>query len=696
MAPLIQRRFIAPVTATLAIVIALFASPVSAQDVGSLELVAQSAWVDDGGIFDIQVRVAGADPDSSVVLRIYPPWPERDDFLRKDLAEDLQPVLELEPVMLGDIQGTSNEVLGFEVAVAGPDVPIEEEDEAKPVSVLRTEGGSAVHPVEVSLYNAEGVLSDQFLTSLIELPRGQRNAPLQTAIVIEASLAPVTTPTGVALIDDEALASLAIIVDAITQHPGADVALSLSPETLVGLAANKTDESTRILDQLRDNLDPEQLLPNPYSEVEEQAWFDAGLEAELLELYSAGSEATTAVLGIEPKSSAMLLDPTVDEQGLQILIDRSNEEDAFGVQGIIVRPAQLSTLDSELFPQALTTRFVIPTASGSTVPALVADGNLSNHFTNPGGATYNANRLLADLTMLSLQNADVRRAVVVNPPAGWIPDATFLNVMLTGIERIPAIRGASPFDALSDTAFTPSRGIGTLGPPLQREIRPQRQAQDLLSFRTEFSQAQAAIASWSTVIAADQDSLARLRQLLRVSTDYRLTDSQRNTYIDAIYSVIDAQKDASITTPDNETITLTGRISEVPIVVENTLGVDAAVLLIFDSEKLAFPNGQAVEVVLKPGPNRIDIPIEALASGDSPIRIQVFSPDRAVTLGSSEVLVRTFAFSGVGLVIGILAIIVLFLWWLQHLRSARDTVKPPRNTPTPTGSTPDAEEPIGV
>ena len=692
-----SRHHVAPTIAAIVLaLITVFANPVAAQTVGSLELVAQSAWVDDGGIYDIQVRVAGAGPDSSVVLRIYPQWPERDDFLRKELAEDLEPILELEPVMLGDVQGTSNEVLGFEVAVAGPNIPIEEEDEANPISILRTNGGSAVYPVEVSLYNAEGELADQFLTSLIELPRGQRNAPLRTAIVLEATMPPMATPTGTAPLDEEATAQLAIIVDAIAQHPDADVALSISPEALVGLESINTEETIRILDQLRTNIGPSQLLPNPYSEVEEQAWIDAGLEDELAELYRAGSIATSAVIGIEPERSTMLLDRTVDDEGLQALISPSGSDDSFGVQGVIVRPAQLSPLNSELFPQALTTRFVIPTADGRTVPALVADGGLSNHFTNPGGAAYNANRLLADLTLLSLQNAEVRQAVVVNPPADWIPDATFLNVMLTGIERIPAIRGASPFDALSDTAFTPSQGLGTLGSPLRRDIRAQRPAKDLLSFRTEYSQAEAAIASWSTVIAADQASLGRLQELLRVSTDHRLTDGQRSEYVDAIYDVINTQKDASITTPESETITLTGRISEVPIVVENNLGFDAAVLLVLDSEKLAFPNGQAIEIVLEPGPNRIDIPIEALASGDSPIRIQVFSPDRSVTLGSAEILVRTFAFSGVGLVIGVVAIIVLLLWWLQHLRSTRDTVKPLPDTPSSAGSTADTEEPIGV
>jgi len=130
----------------------------------------------------------------------------------------------------------------------------------------------------------------------------------------------------------------------------------------------------------------------------------------------------------------------------------------------------------------------------------------------------------------------------------------------------------------------------------------------------------------------------------------------------------------------------------VPIVVENNLPVNASVLLLLDSEKLSFPNGRELQVVLVPGPNRIDVAIEARASGDSPIRIQVLSPDRSILLGSSEVLVRTFAFSGVGVIIGISAIVVLLLWWLRHLRSSRDTVETLPDSPT---SAP-TEESLGV
>ncbi len=106
----------------------LFSSPLQAQGRGSLELVAQSAWVDDGGIYDIQVRVAGADPDSSVVLRAYPPWPDRGTFLRLDL-QDQDPVLELEPVPLGELQGTSNEVLPLQLGIVGPNTNIDESED---------------------------------------------------------------------------------------------------------------------------------------------------------------------------------------------------------------------------------------------------------------------------------------------------------------------------------------------------------------------------------------------------------------------------------------------------------------------------------------------------------------------------------------------------------------------------------------
>lgn len=657
----------------------------AAQATGSLELVAQSAWVDPGGIYDIQVRVAGADPDSSVVLRTYEPWPDRGSFLRQELG-DREPVLELEPVALGELQGTSNEVIALQLGLVGPNTVIEEPTEDEPpLDVLVTEGTPAVHPIEILLLDPEGRVSDSILTSLIELPRSQVLPPLGTAIILENNLANGISPQGSNDLDQEGIAHLAVLVDAAANHPDAGVALSISPESLNTLSLSEGETAQDLLEAMRTALVDEQLLPNPYVEIEEQAWIDIDMTAALVELYDTGADAMSRSVGHSPDAGVMLLDRTVTGEGLDELI-------ALGVQGVIVRPAQVEPLNQVVFPDALTTRFLIPTEAGVLVPALVADGGLSNHFTNEGGSVYNANRLLADLTMLSLQSDEGQQAVVVVPPEDWIPDAQFLNVFLSGIERIPAIRGATPRDALGSTAFAPEDGIGTLSPPLRRDLRPRRQPTDLGSYRTEFSQAQSAIASWSSVIEGDRASTTRLDELLRVSADVRHTPEERTSYIESIYALIDSQKENSITTPENETITLTGRLSDIPIVVENNLPVDASVLLLLDSDKLAFPGGREIPVVLSPGPNRIELPIEARASGDSPIRIQVLSPDRSILLGSSEVLVRTFAFSGVGIVIGATAIGVLLLWWLRHRRTSRDTIET-----LPGSDLPETiDEPLGV
>ncbi len=722
--------------AIVLITVMVAAYPARAQTPGSLELVAQTAWVDDGGIFSIQVRVAGATPDSTVVLRVLSPWTERDDFLREDLTENSTVLLELEPVVLGDAQETSNEVLGLEFLIDGPntrqaeaiaaeraaaeqaaaeqaaaeiaaqqaaaeqdasDGPVDETAvPADPAPItpveppivlpaLVSDGGSAVYPIEVSLLDGDGNLTDSFLTSMIELPRRDLRPPLDVSIVLEADVGTTATPDTPATLTDEDLTEMRVLSDAFAQHLSANMALSISPETLLALTRHESEQAELIIEQLQSSLKSEQLLPNPLTELEEQAWFDAELTDELAKLYEAGDDVMVRAIGVEPVTSVMLLDRTLNTTSLDHLAE-------LGVQGAIVRPAQLVPLDRSIFPQALTTSFLIDGDDDvEPLPALVADGGLANHFTNPGGAVLNANRLLADLVLLSLQNPSGRQSVVVNPPRAWVPDATFLNVMLSGIERIPAMRGSTPTRALSETEITPSGGIGTIGGPLHRELNPALRAESLEDFRTEYRLARAFIDSWSTVIGTENPSRTQLDELLHLSTNAELSNDEREAFIVDIYSRINDEREASITTPEAETITLTGRDSLVPIVVENNLATEASVLMKLSSEELDFPEGSELIQTLQPGPNRIAIPISARASGDSPIRIEVLSPDGLVELGSSVVLVRTFAFSGVGIAIGAVAILVLLVWWLRHVRGTRGTIAPLHEAETR-----EAEEVIGV
>ena len=670
---------------------ALPATPATAQSLGSLELVAQSSWVDEGGIFNAQVRVAAADPEASVTFRVFPAWEQRTDFRNGTLREDAEPLVELEPIMLSEAQETSNEVLSIELEVSRrtnldiPQVVDPELVEELPRPQLTTDGEPAVYPLEVTLLSPDGTSLDSFLTSIIYLPRFALGQPLATSLILQPAIGPSILPDGTSTLTETDIEGLGVLVEAISQHPDGKVALSITGETLLSLERSELAPADEILTSIRERFTDEQLLPRPFTNLEEQAWIDANLTAELAELYETNSTITNEITGLTPVGSVILVGESVSADGLSALRN-------LGAEGVIVQDDHVTPLDRSIFPDSLSTRFLIPTPNRAPVPAMALNSELAEHFADAESVPFTANRLLGDLTMLALEYPNLSQGVVITPPEGWVPDERLLNVVLSGLERIPLLTGASPVEVLSTTSFASSAGVNALGSPLQRELDPRTNPANLRSYRTEFSQAEATIDSWSTVIVGDMDSVDRLHELLELSANGAFDTDQQLTYIDEIYRVIDTQRTDSITTQEADTFTLTGRNSDVPVVVNNNLDMDAAVLLLLDSEKLGFPEGREIEVVLTPGSNRIEVPIEALASGDSPIRIQVFSPDRTILLGSSEILVRTFAFSGVGVIIGTIAIAVLLLWWLRHRKQARGTV----NRVPAHSDSPKTEEPIGV
>lgn len=650
------------------------AGAVGAQATGSVELVAQSAWVSDGDVFEFQVRVAGASPDAGVFVRIHPPVGSRSVFLAGVSPESV-PLLEIGPIPLTELQATSNEILPLELTVAGPDTELEpdqaSEDDggpSEPTPVLRTEGGSAVFPVEILLQDGSGDVADSVITHLIELPRRSQGQPFHVVVVMPVELDSGISPDGFFALDSNAGAALPNVIDAMEIHEATSVALDIAPAALAALQRSSAPLHVEISTGLAAQLEPDELFATSYIRLDEQSWLDADLDPELAELYEQGATTAREFVGGAPSASVALLDPSLTDEGLDWLVDQ-------GVQGVLVQSDHVAPLDSEVFNRSLTRSFLIPTESGQTVPALQIDRQLSSHFSETGSAVLNANSMLADLVLLALDDPSLRRSAVVSAPAEWVPNLSFLNVLLSGIERIPILSPSTPAQALARTELAPAAGTGTISSPLRRELRPLPPPR-LGAYRTQYNQARSAIDSWATVVRADPDSTNRLYELLRESAASSHSPDVRFDYIDTVYRLIDEQKQRALVSPASETITLTGRETKIPIVIENRLSVDLAVVLLFDSEKLAFPDGKELPQTLAPGLNRIEVPIEALASGDSPIRVQILSPDREILLGSSEVVVRTFAFSGVGLVIGSAAIFVLVIWWLRHRRSRRGTLSP--------------------
>ena len=127
----------------------------------------------------------------------------------------------------------------------------------------------------------------------------------------------------------------------------------------------------------------------------------------------------------------------------------------------------------------------------------------------------------------------------------------------------------------------------------------------------------------------------------------------------------------AFTTPTDQDVRLTGRRADVPFTVHNGLDTTARVVVVLQSDgRLEFPDGEALEVVLEPGRNRLALPVRARTSGAARLQVTIRSPDEArlLQLGSTDLVVRTTSLPGVGVALFVGALAVLAIWWVRATR----------------------------
>ncbi|MEZ5237696.1 MAG: DUF6049 family protein [Microthrixaceae bacterium] len=126
---------------------------------------------------------------------------------------------------------------------------------------------------------------------------------------------------------------------------------------------------------------------------------------------------------------------------------------------------------------------------------------------------------------------------------------------------------------------------------------------------------------------------------------------------------------AQIQTPPPRTVVLTSRSGSIPIRIRNRGAEPLTVRLAMRSPRLDFPDGPLLDVLLAPGENRVDIPVEVRAPGSSLLRVELSSPDEVIEIREVQVTVRSSSISGVGAVLSVVSLLVLAIWWLRtHLQ----------------------------
>ena len=285
-----------------------------------------------------------------------------------------------------------------------------------------------------------------------------------------------------------------------------------------------------------------------------------------------------------------------------------------------------------------------------------------------------AQRALADLALLSgtpsdggVAVSDGAAGVVIKLPANQPLPAPFLDTLLQGLRAGGPLRAVSLAELFTadphGSVDAPEPGPTVVGAPLS--------SQDLTAYGNNLAATNEIVDGYSTFAGRVDPFTEDLRRRLLVSGSNDLTETERNAYLRSVSLAISAQT-ARVRITDDETVTLTSREGDIPITIHNDTGAPVEVRLSVDSDnKLDFPDGDTRRFRLVEGPNRVEVPVEARASGSFPLRITATSPDGTLTVSRAQVTVRSTAVSGVGLILSVGALLVLVVWWARHWRSAR-------------------------
>ncbi|HEY1117696.1 MAG TPA: DUF6049 family protein, partial [Acidimicrobiales bacterium] len=119
-------------------------------------------------------------------------------------------------------------------------------------------------------------------------------------------------------------------------------------------------------------------------------------------------------------------------------------------------------------------------------------------------------------------------------------------------------------------------------------------------------------------------------------------------------------------------LNLTSRRGTLPVTVENANPFPVDVVIRSTSDRLRFPDGEDLPVTVEAGDAlRVDVPVEALATGSVPVSVALWTPDGSIRLDGRQLNVRSTAISGVGLLLSLGALVVLVVWWIRSWRRTR-------------------------
>lgn len=630
----------------------------------SMVYVDSSLEVAPDGEFGTVIEVQNAPAGSDLAVQIYDRITTVDQLAASasEVPANLLATFDTLPLAADDPPDTQLSSFVISLYTTGQDRPPEagawayrlDEAGVYPVRVrLRGPGGEQLDSFVVYLARTAGV--DEAASEVRSTEEGSPRA-VQVALLarIHEDPPPVqrsdTAPTSIA---DQPVASdrlLAIdrFVTSLTDRAQLPVTFAITPDTARRMHDDLPSRPT--VDRVRAALvdDDRILLSSPYADVDPAAMIEHGLDNELDSQILLGYQHLEEAVG-QPGVGAWLAERPIDLPTVDALVARS-------VTGLVVDPELL--VDDHHAP-------VLLDGTESTVTGVpIFDSGLTEPQTSSGGdpndrlAAHHAVGRLAALSGIEPDGAAV--AVEIDPHIEPDRLSPFLDLVETAPEHVQL----TDVDRILRQAT---------GPELAALV--ERTAADRGELADDLRSTRSRVDSYRSMLGPDSPALQIFDLPLAITLTAGRSDGDRRADLAVIDSMVEQRFD-SVDAPARDRVTLGTRDATFPLPISTDSEEPLRVRIdVQASDRVELPR-RSFEAELAGERTVVQIPVRALASGDTTLLITVRTPDGEEVLTQSRYTVRSTVVSGVGVVLTVGAGGFLAVWWGRHwyrTRKARRT-----------------------
>lgn len=514
-----------------------------------------------------------------------------------------------------------------------------------------------LHPVEIEVSGIDGAVIQRIVLPLVRAP-AKVTSPMRLAMVVRSVAAPAVTAQRVAAPEPADVTDLTRLSDAISHAAGLPITISATPALLDALAIDGRDSDRSALDRLRSlSAAPTTIAWTPWVPLDMEAWSVHGQPDDLATTFAAGARTLAARIGRAPDTRALDGDEHLGPSSLSVLRD-------LGIDRVVVDEAQVEGGAPEV-PRLFTLTgdrdsAVTALARATDVQAVLGDNSL-----DPAERSARALSAVALRALGSASTEQQAMVVELDRSAGETTTAV--------IDAVVAGRDAGLVEAVGLPAAFEGTARATTGPrsrrqPLSRRITTPDSVAAVAPLSKRMASLRSDLRGRDSMV--DDTAPVTLDDLVLTAQHRELTIPAATSYLEAAVTRVESDLSA-VVAPRGRRYTVTARTATIPLQFSNGLSTPVKVLVRFESTRITFDKGQSTVVTLDPGVNQVPVRVRVRTSGQFRVGVETLTPDGAVQLGRTELTIRSTAFSGVGVVLSIGALLFLMVWWARTLRRER-------------------------